>query len=143
MHAEQLNLDLAAEELDLLTAVLDALIPASDDGRFPGAGSLGCARQVARNCSKVPGLLELVRCGLRELAESSRARWNEPFEVLRLEAREQLLAHQSFVLPLLIQAYIVYYQQPAVLAALGLEPRPPHPQGYAMREYGEDPAPKG
>ncbi|MDX2167221.1 MAG: hypothetical protein SF182_09165, partial [Deltaproteobacteria bacterium] len=35
---------------------------------------------------------------------------------------------------LAIHAYSGYYQHPIVLQALGLEPRPPHPLGYAMEE---------
>ncbi|GBD26651.1 hypothetical protein HRbin30_01991 [bacterium HR30] len=135
------NVALSAEDLDVLAGVLDTLIPPSDDGRFPGAGALGCARQVAENCGRVPGLLELLRSGLRELNHSSVARRGEPFHCLPPDAREQLLAEQSFVFPLVIQAYIAYYQHPAVLEALGLEPRPPHPLGYRMSDPGKEPAP--
>ncbi|MCX8073151.1 MAG: gluconate 2-dehydrogenase subunit 3 family protein [Candidatus Binatia bacterium] len=123
-----------AEEQLLLAAVLDTLIPASDDGRFPAAGALGCGPSVIEGCNRIPGLLQVVRDGLRELARLSTARYGQPFAALDGTTREQLLAEQGFVFPLLMQTYIAYYRHPAVLAALGLEPRPPHPKGYALAE---------
>jgi hypothetical protein len=30
--------------------------------------------------------------------------------------------------------YSAYYQHPRVLSGLGLEPRPPHPKGYALEQ---------
>ena len=44
----------------------------------------------------------------------------------------QLLNEQGFVLPLTFHAFIGYYQHPRVVEALGLEARPPHPQGYQV-----------
>ena len=38
----------------------------------------------------------------------------------------------GFLPVLLFQTYQGYYQIPAVLAALGLPPRPPHPKGYEI-----------
>ena len=48
-------------------------------------------------------------------------------------ALDELLAAQPhFLGPLLFHTYVGYYQQPRALAALGLEPRPPHPKGHAL-----------
>jgi hypothetical protein len=35
-------------------------------------------------------------------------------------------------MPLTLHAFVGYYQNAQVAAALGLEPRPPHPHGYTM-----------
>jgi len=118
----------------LLRAVLDTLVPPSPDGRFPGAGELGCGSTVMAACTRMPGLAELVHRGLQELDRASQAAHGKHFAELDAASREQLLGEQSFVFPLVIQVYIAYYQHPRVLAALGLDPRPPHPGGYELRE---------
>lgn len=118
----------------VLDAVLDTLIPASEDGRMPGAGTLGCAGRVWELCATLPGVRELVAEGLRELETASRKSFGRTFRELDVDRREQLLAQEGFVFPLLIQTYVAYYQHPVVLVALGLEPRPPHPGGYQLAE---------
>jgi hypothetical protein len=48
--------------------------------------------------------------------------------VLReLEQREP-----AFLPSLLFHLYASYYRHPRVLEGLGVEPRPPHPQGYEL-----------
>lgn len=133
-NVAQANASLSQEELDLLSAVLDVLIPPSEDGRFPGAGALGCGFAVAARCATVPGLLDLLRSGLHELERASVLRYGSPFQELELATREHLVSEQSFVFPVLVQTYIAYYQHPAVLRALGLEARPPHPEGHRMND---------
>jgi hypothetical protein len=59
-------------------------------------------------------------------------RYDRCFAALARPERQALLAEQSFVFPLTLHTYVGYYQTPEVVAALGLETRPPHPQGYAM-----------
>lgn len=131
-HARELAL--SSQESATLTAVLDTLIPPSEDGRHPGAGALGLADSVIANCAHIPGLLAMVREGLHELERASAESRGVAFASLDPAQREQLLAQQAFVFPLVIQVYIAYYQRPEVLAALGLEPRPPHPLGYRLSD---------
>ena len=38
----------------------------------------------------------------------------------------------GFVPLLIAPTYVNYYEQPSVLLALGLEPRPPHPLGHTL-----------
>ena len=45
---------------------------------------------------------------------------------------ELLAAQPGFLGPLVFHTYVNYYQQPPVLTAIGLEPRPPHPRGHAL-----------
>ena len=53
----------------------------------------------------------------------------------REDALRELASEQPGFLPgLLFQTYAAYYQHPRVLEGLGLEPRPPHPKGYAMED---------
>ena len=119
-------------ERHLLAAVLDEIVPARPDGRVPGAGQLGLARDVDEALRRTPALRAMVVTGLSELEEQARQQSPHGFTALSPEERLALLQQQGFLLPLTLQAYVAYYRQPRVLEALGLEPRPPHPQGYAM-----------
>jgi hypothetical protein len=119
-----------------LTAVLDALIPASDDGRFPGAGALGLADTIERD---VPELQPLVSRALDELDEIARANGAADFVSLDAAARaEALRTHverePGFLPGLVFQVYTRYYTEARVLEALGLEARPPFPKGYDLEQ---------
>jgi hypothetical protein len=53
----------------------------------------------------------------------------------RVAVLDELAAGEHGFPPVLVlHAYAGYYQHPHVLEALGLEPRPPHPAGYATVE---------
>jgi len=120
-----------------LTSLLDTLVPPSADGRLPGAGALGLADHVAQAIVKAPELELTIAPGLAAADELARTRHGRAFAELSAEQRLAVLraleASQPALLPTLtFHAYIGYYQHPRVIAALGMEPRPPHPQGYAM-----------
>jgi hypothetical protein len=53
-------------------------------------------------------------------------------DAARAEVLAKVEAGADAFPPVLLQTYAGYYQQPSVLAALGLESRPPHPGGYEM-----------
>jgi hypothetical protein len=112
---------------DLLDAVLDTLIPPSEDGRMPGAGSLGLAETVRAQTADAS---DVVAAGLGAV-ESAR------FAELDLEDRVSVLralesSHPAFVATLYAPTCTAYYQHPRVRTALGLEARPPHPKGYEL-----------
>ena len=119
-------------ELHVLTSVLDEIIPPSADHRLPGAGQLGLARFIDAALQKTPDLRSMIAQGLADLDVLAHDRKAMPFAALARDDKVQLLNEQGFVLPLAFQTYIAYYQQPQVTAALGLDARPPHPQGYQM-----------
>jgi hypothetical protein len=78
-----------------------------------------------------------IRFGLAGLDALARRRDPRGFAALaageRAAALRELAGEQPGFLPgLLFQVYAAYYQHPHTLEALGLEPRPPHPGGYAM-----------
>jgi hypothetical protein len=120
------------DQMHLLACVLDEIIPPSTDGRFPGAGQLGLARYIDEAMQKTPELRSMIAQGLTDLDNLARSRKTTDFAALSKADKLQLLNEQGFVLPLAFQTYIVYYQQARVVAALGLEARPPHPKGYEM-----------
>jgi hypothetical protein len=121
-----------ADERRALVCVLDALIPPSADGRMPGAGAAGVGTHVEAVLRTLPDLRAMVVEGLREIDVQARAQHERPFVELREDERAALVAMQGFSYALVPHAYIGYYQQDRVLEAIGVEPRPPHPEGYAV-----------
>jgi len=119
-------------EIAMLASVLDEIIPPSADGRLPGAGEAGVAAHVDRALAALPDLRTMVREGLAELEQAAETRHGRRFTALSRAERAALVSEQSFTFPLTLHTYVGYYQAPRVVAALGMEPRPPHPQGYAM-----------
>lgn len=127
----------SADEALALACVLDDLIPPSENGRMPGAGTLGLENHIAAALHSAPALREMVEQSLAALAELARRR--NPRGLVALSTAEravvlsELAASEHAVPPVLaLHAYSGYYQHPRVLAALGLEPRAPHPIGYTV-----------
>jgi len=125
------------DEARILTSLLDAIIPGTADGRLPGAGALGLVAHIARMVGQTPMLRPVVDYGLSSLDELARKRapggWNALSAEERTAVLRQFTAEDQFFLPaFLFLAYSGYYTDRRVVEALGLEPRPPHPTGYAM-----------
>jgi hypothetical protein len=117
-----------------LAALLDTLIPPSDDGRLPGAGEVGVARVLAQ---RAPELAPLVVQALAILDALAAERGAPDFA--RLDARERpavleawSTAHPLLLPALIFHGYATYYGEQRVVEALGLEHRPPFPQGYPL-----------
>lgn len=125
---------LTAEQRRALACVLDAIIPPREDGRLPGAGSAGVGAHVESVLGTLPDLRAMVVAGLRDLDTQARAQHDGPFVELDAAARAALVAMQGFSYALVPHTYIGYYQQDGVLEAIGIEPRAPHPKGYAVAE---------
>jgi len=115
-----------------LASVLDEIVPPSSDGRLPGAGELGLVNYVEEALRNTPDLKAMIAQGLTDLDTLARAKHAPDFASLHRDAKLQLLNQQPFMLPLTLHTYTGYYQNARVVAALGLEARPPHPQGYHM-----------
>lgn len=118
-----------------LAALLDVLIPTRDDGRLPGAGSLGLAEPV--QAALAPELEPLLAQGLEALDRAARERGAADFVGASRAVRGELLARLAEELPVLVPTlaflgYRAYYSDPRVLEALGLAPRPPFPEGHLM-----------
>ena len=126
--------DLSAAERGTLAGVLDALIPPSADGRLPAAGAAGVTAHVEGVLRTLPDLRAMVVEGLRDLDAQARAQHGRPFAECGAAERGALVAAQGFAYALIPHAYVGYYQQDAVLEAIGMEARPPHPKGYTIVE---------
>ena len=132
MDNESNKRDLSNEESRVLTSVLDEIIPPSTDRRLPGAGQLGLAGYVVEALQKAPELIVMVAQGLSDLDNQARSRNASGFAALAREDKLRLLNEWGFLLPLTLHTYTGYYQHARVIEALGLDARPPHPEGYHM-----------
>jgi hypothetical protein len=122
---------------ELLTLVLDELIPSRPDGLLPGAGTLGVGAVVEHAAAGTPELAQLLTHGLAALDDAARrsgasgfAALSPPARVLALREIEQ--ADPMFLSTLVTLAYVGYYSAEPVVAALKGSARPPHPLGYEL-----------
>jgi gluconate 2-dehydrogenase subunit 3-like protein len=137
MNQETKYLGFSSDEARILASVLDEIIPPSDDGCLPGAGQLGLARHIDEVLQSTPELRSMIAQGLSVLDDLATKRYAQRFVELSKEnksAAMNALAVSEHAFPpiLLMHVYAGYYQNTRVVTALGLEARPPHPQGYHM-----------
>ena len=120
---------------ELLDALLDQIIPASDDGRIPAAGALGVADFIGDRIAVDVELGSLIQHGLAKAAMlvSANGHRVEPDVVRQLE---QDAAH--FFAALIRLTYMGYYSRGDIRARLGLSPKPVHPDGYDVPEQDLD-----
>ena len=121
----------------VLAHVLDDLIPASADGTLPAAGALGVAAYLEQSLGALPGLKAMVAQGLDALDALARQRHPRGLDGMAADERAAVLAEHagsehSFPPILIMHTFAGYYQDPRILASLGMPPRAPHPQGYEM-----------
>lgn len=124
---------LSSEHTRVLTAVLDEIIPPSEDGRMPGAGEAGVVAHIEAQLARSPELQPAIEQGLAALRDVTGGGFAALAPEARREALDSLAASQPGFVPMLaFQTITGYYQLPRVLEGLGLEPRPPHPKGYEL-----------
>lgn len=109
-------------------ALLDTLLPASEDGRMPSAADVGFLEHLARF---QPGYVA-------EFADVLRV-FDAAFAVLDLPARVRRVEDFSAREPaafgrLILRVYDCYYQDPGVRAAIGATGTPPFPRGNPLHE---------
>jgi hypothetical protein len=122
-----------------LAAVLDAIVPPRPDG-LPGAGGLGLVAFIEARMAEHPDLRPAVLHGLAALDALARERSGGAFADVPAGERAALLnelasREPAFLPGLIFQTYVGYYQDPRVLEALGVEGRPPFPQGYEVEPF--------
>ena len=128
----------SANEKSLLNGLLDEIIPASDDGRIPSAGSLGVADFIATKAGEIPGLADRLKRGLRT-AKALLEPKGDTFDALSSADRLALVKilerrEPEFFAALIRYTYMGYYTDPTVPPHFGLSAQPPHPYGYEVPE---------
>ncbi|MCR8723366.1 hypothetical protein [Frigidibacter sp. ROC022] len=110
-------------DIELLTAILDQLIPANPDRAIPGAGQLGLASGLIE--ATEPTLASAIRALLSEVRA-------QPGEVSpRLVSRLEKDRPEDFR-QLLSAVYMAYYSRPDMREKLGVGAHPVHPKGYPV-----------
>lgn len=122
-----------------MAALLDTLIPASDDGRMPGAGTLGLAAGIADDMEASDRFGPAIASALRAVQDAALEHDAGGLAALSPEARHELLeaqvaAHPDLLRGITTPLYLAYYQHPAALEGLGEPPRPPFPGGFEVDE---------
>lgn len=125
----------ALDDLDFLKALLDVVIPPSED--LSGAGALGLAPALATTLQADPMIGPVVEAGVQAVREAALSQHPEGFPGLAPEdaakvVEDQLASHPFFIMALLRYLYLAYYQHPQVLVAIGEVARPPFPEGFEV-----------
>jgi hypothetical protein len=126
------------DELVLLKNLLDEIIPASPDGRLPGAGALGIVDFLKQQVKKISSLDKLFSQGLAKGTALLKMRsGNKKLEELPAKERIRLVkelekSEPDFFAALIRNTYMGYYTNPTVPPYFGLSDKPPQPNGYEM-----------
>ena len=117
-----------------LDALLDVIVPPLPERGLPGASQVGVQ---GRLLGQAQALLPGVVAGLAALEAAARAEYGRGFvevdEAQRLALTEAMRARETgFLAELALETVTCYYQDPRVLEAIGVEARPPAPQGYQV-----------
>lgn len=114
---------LTAGEQETLAALLDTLVPASDDGRLPSASELDF---IAFLQAQAPEFLPVLKDVVDAFDDAfAKAPYETRFEIVDKFRTEQPARFDA----LLFQVYACYYQEPRVLEAIGVNPGAPFPEG--------------
>ena len=117
-----------------LSALVNMMIPASEDGRMPGAGELDLLAYVRDETGE---LIPAIEQGLTVLNQQAIDEFGQDFASLADSDKQQQVDairvnQPDFVQSLLLKTVSAYYQNDRVISALGLEPRPPYPEGHEV-----------
>ena len=126
------NLD--EEQEQTLIAILNLIIPPSEDGKMPGAADVGFLAYIQNE-----NIFPWIREGLINIIEESHNKYSQEFSSLSGSEQTQFIEKLrrrflQFFNRLTTQVIQCYYQHDDVLKAIGLEARPPFPQGYLLEE---------
>lgn len=126
---------LSTVQLATLDSVLNLIIPPSVDGRMPGAAEYDV---FAYLCEFAPQALSALLGELDELEGIAQAQHKASFASLgegqaKAIIDERRAADPRFMSELARQTVSCYYQQDRVVVGIGMQARPPFPQGYEVR----------
>ena len=126
------NLD--EEQVRTLNEILNLIIPPSKNRRMPGAADVGFLNYIKKETH-----LQWIREGLINIIEESHNKYSQEFSSLSGSEQTQLIdklrrRFLQFFNHLTTQVIQCYYQHDDVLVAIGLEGRPPFPEGYRVLE---------
>lgn len=123
---------LTPRQSDDLRAIAGVIIPASIEFDVPGADDPAIQADIVATLGRDGGLVrealdELARLAGRPLASLDPARR----EAVAMELRAKGGAAVAALTRVILQCY---YRDDRVVRSLGLEPRPPYPEGHVLEE---------
>ncbi len=132
-----------------IVALAEGIIPANSDHGVPSAGDVTIAADILATAKRYPAQ---VAAALALEDHLAKAKFGKAFADLDVEAKLELIeganqpgffddvdwefdpvqiACQRTLLSIIVQCY---YRDDRVMRSLGMEPRPPYPQGFAVEE---------
>lgn len=118
----------------LLDAILDELVPPSNDGTIPGAGALGVADFLPTADAYAPNPVETTQAVMMALGDSF-VEMTRPEKVAALHLIE---TQQPDAFATLVRlTYMGYYSRPDTRPLFGVGAHPVHPQGYPVPREDE------
>ena len=123
---------MSAAERATFEIVVDMIVPASADGRKPSAAEVGVLDFIRE---REPRDLAAIARDIGRLDVAARDRHGAAFTDLDAASRQAVVDAMraddaAFLRILAMHTVTCYYQDDRVLAAIGLEARPPFPEGY-------------
>ena len=120
---------------DVLSAVLDTVLPGTSDG-WPSASTAGIAAAVARDAAEQPARRRAFANVLVALPDAFAKSEQAEREVALVEIER---AQPDDVAIVVSSAYLAYYTSPIVLAVLeaktGYSAEPPQPRGHRLAPF--------
>ena len=136
MSADVIGSDslMTATQRALFEVVVDMIVPASADGTKPSAAEVGVLDSIAE---RQPEDLPVIARDIGRLDAAARERHGAGFTEIDAVSRQAVVEAMraddgTFLRNLAMHTVTCYYQDDRVLAAIGLEPRPPFPNGYEV-----------
>lgn len=126
------NLD--KEQKETLTTVLSLIIPANEDYEMPSASDVRFFHYMEN--VNIESFIQEV---LITIIDESRNNYGKEFLTLSFDEQLQLINvlkrnHLRLFNSLINHVFQCYYQNDSVLEAIGVEARPPFPNGYFVEE---------
>jgi len=137
-RSHERSLFLSEQQRELLTAVVDQIIPPQDG--VPDAGAAGVAEHVEGMAGISPKSRAILIDGLKTIEAVGGRSHGRGFVSLSDAQKVDVLRdveaqHDRFFEALIQESYAGYYSNPAVLAAKGLPVSAPQPNGYEIEPF--------
>ena len=126
--------NLNVEQKKILIVILNMIIPRSEDGKMPGAIDVGFFTFID-NTEKFFWIKE----GINKIIDEAQNKYGNNFSNLDVSEQTEIInqlrrTYFRFFNNLTIQVMQCYYKNENVLESIGLEGRPPFPNGYQIEK---------
>ena len=134
--AEPGNRPFTSEETRTFLALVDMIIPASDEFTIPGASDTAIFNSIIANSAKNHQQILKALSALETLAQE---RESAGFADLLVDQRERIVKIFRETNPAEAKMFEnltsqCYYQDDRIMISLNMEPRPPHPEGFTVEQ---------